>query len=416
MLPGSLQELLGQSQDRGRNGRLIEAVEVVKVTGTREVLQGVNRQGNLQPLYIYKEHKPEQFVDPENPKMGNQTLTHNYVRIRTRNGLEGFYGSVDSEAVDTIIGQLGRFLIGKDAMAVEQLWDQMYRLNRHGRAGHFMMAISYLDNCLWDWRGRYFGAPVYELLGGPTRNPIKVYGSCLGFSIQPEAMARKSAELKAAGFDYQKWFIFNGPSEGPEGLRKAIDMVRILRESVGPEAELMFDAFNGWTLQFAKQWAEAVEQYRPGWIEEAFMTADLESFIRLSKATNIPVATGEHFYNRWDVQKFLQADAIQIVQADPEWCGGVSELLKICHVASVFGAQVVPHCHNVHAALHVGASQSPALVPFGEYLIVHVPNKVYFQKDPPVTDNGWVTLSDRPGFGIELDEAKIEKTEIMSAT
>ena len=98
----------------------------------------------------------------------------------------------------------------------------------------------------------------------------------------------------------------------------------------------------------------------------------------------MPLATGEHFYTRYDVQKFLRNDAIRVVQADPEWCGGVSELVKICNIASVHGAQVIPHGHSIHAAMHVVASQDPASVRLVEYLI----NKMnghyyYFEKHPP---------------------------------
>ena len=103
------------------------------------------------------------------------------------------------------------------------------------------------------------------------------------------------------------------------------------------------------------------------------------------------------------------------MQSDPEWCGGVSETLKMCALASSFGAKLIPHCHNIHAAVHIVASQSPAVSPFAEYLINHVPGKVHFQKNPPVTDNGWITLPTAPGFGIELDEAKIESTEVLPA-
>ena len=144
----------------------------------------------------------------------------------------------------------------------------------------------------------------------------------------------------------------------------------------------MFDAYQGWDLQYALEWCRKVEQYRPWFVEEAVPMADLESFIRLSKATAVPIATGEHLYNRWEVEQFFKADALQYIQADPEWCGGVSETVKIAHLASVHGVKLLPHCHNVHAALHIVASQSPAVCPVGEYLINHVPEKLHFMKDP----------------------------------
>jgi L-alanine-DL-glutamate epimerase-like enolase superfamily enzyme len=324
------------------------------------------------------------------------------------------YGAVDAEALPTLLGPLRSLLLGKDALAVERLWDQMYRSNRHSRASHYMMAISYLDNALWDLRGRHFGAPVFRLLGGPTQQPVPVYGSCLGFAVEPGLAGRKSAQLKKDGFRLQKWFFGYGPGDGARGMDLNVQLARALREAIGEDGEIMFDAYQGWDLQYALEWCRKVERYRPAWLEEPFPVADLESFERLARGTSVPIATGEHFYNRWEVEQYLQAGALHYVQADPEWCGGVSEVLKIGHLCSVHGIKLVPHCHNIHGALHLVASQSPALCPFGEYLINHAPEKLHFLKDPPLTTNGWVTLRDRPGFGLELDAAKIERQEVLT--
>jgi L-alanine-DL-glutamate epimerase-like enolase superfamily enzyme len=405
-----------QAPDADRTGRTIEAVEVLRVSGPVDVVPGVDRQWQSNPLHIYDARRPAPYREPAGRTPVRQTRTHHYVRIRTKNGLEGLYGYSDPEVVTPIVSQIGRIIIGHDALAVEALWDQMYRANRHARASHYMMALSQLDCALWDWRGRYYKAPVYELLGGPTRNPVKVYGSCLGFPVEPGAMAAKAKALLAQGFDFQKWFFTTGPGDGPKGLTTAIEMVRVLREAVGRDAEVMFDAYQAWDLQFARRWASAVEQYRPYFIEEAFPAADIDSFAALGRFTTIPVATGEHFYSRWEVHQYLKAGAATIIQADPEWCGGVSELVKICHLASVNGAMVIPHGHNIHAALHVVASQSPAVCPLVEFLIAHMADKVHFQKGSPYTDNGRIALPTTPGFGIELDASKIEKTEVIPAT
>lgn len=403
--------LIGAAEDE--EGLRIAAIEVLKVAGPRTEPSGINRQHQVQPIHLYREHRPAEYRDAEQPANSTYRMTHHYVRIRTRNGLEGLYGYVDPEALPVLRGSLQRLLVGRSAIAVEKNWDLMYRSNRHSRTGHYMMAISAVDNCLWDLRGRHYGAPVAELLGGPTRQPVRVYGSCLGFSVEPEKAAARAAQLKKDGFRQQKWFLAYGPGDGLSGLERNVALVRALRAAVGEDVELMFDAFMGWDLQYAIRWAKAVEPFQPAWIEEAFPVADLESFIALSRATSIPVATGEHFYNRWEVQSFLKAGAIQYVQADPEWCGGVSELVKICHLASVHGAKVVPHGHNIHAALHVVAGQSPSVCPLGEYLINYMPQKVHFQQNPLLTANGLIDLPARPGFGIELDAATVETQEVL---
>jgi len=394
---------------------LIQEVEILRLTGTHQVRRGVNRQYQVQPAHLYPDRRPPPYRDAADAKPETVSLTQYYVRIRTRGGLEGLYGAVDKEALPVLLGPLRALLIGQDALAVERLWDQMFRSNRHSRASHYMMAISYLDNALWDLRGRHFGAPVFRLLGGATQQPVKVYGSCLGFAIDPELAASRAAKLAKDGFQLQKWFLGHGPSDGTRGMDLNVQLARALREAVGEDVELMFDAYQGWDLQYALEWCRQVERYRPTWLEEAFPIADLESFERLSRATSVPLATGEHLYNRWEVQQLLKSNALHYVQADPEWCGGVSETLKIGHLCTVHGAKLVPHCHNIHGALHIVASQSPALCPFGEYLINYVPEKLHFMKDAPLTANGWVSLPDRPGFGIELDTAKIERQEALTS-
>src|SRR5262245_17990610 len=393
----------------------ISDLEVLKLTGTHELVPGLNRQYQVQPLHVYPERRPKAFKDPVDAKPERRPLSHYYIRIRTKGGAEGLYGLVDPEALPVLLGNLRRLVIGQNALAVERIWDQMYRSNRHSRASHYMMAISYVDNALWDLRGRVFGAPVFRLLGGPTQQPVRVYGSCLGFAIDPPLAAKRAAQLAKDGFIQQKWFMGYGPGDGARGMDLNVALVKELRAAVGDDVQIMFDAYQGWDLQYAIEWCRKVEQYRPYWLEEAVPMSDLESFIRLSKATSVPIATGEHLYGRWEAEQFFKADALQFIQADPEWCGGVSETVKVAHLASVHGVKLLPHCHNVHAALHIVASQSPSVCPFGEYLINHVPEKLHFMKEPLLTTNGLVQLSEKSGFGIELDPAKVEKQEVLTA-
>lgn len=392
------------------SGRLkIAAVEFWRLEGRRETVTGTTGQHQVQPLHVYDEYRPKPFHEgtPATRTVDARAL---YLKIKTDAGLEGVYGPIDTEAAIVVDQQLRRFLVGKDPLAVEALWDQMHRSNRHSRRGIFMMAISAVDNALWDLRGRYFEAPVYRLLGGPTRRDVEAYASCLGYSVEPEPARARAIEFKKQGYRCQKWFCAYGPGDGAAGLMKNVEMVRVLREAVGPETDLMFDAFNGWNLDYAIAWAKQVEQYRPRWIEEAFVSEKIDSFVALRKATSVPVATGEHFYGRWEVNEFLRAGAITVVQTDPEWCGGVSELVKICAVASIYDAQVIPHGHALHAPLHVVAAQSPMTCPLVEFLLTKMTNNYYyFEKNQPAPVSGRIALPDRPGFGIEFDPARVEK-------
>ena len=277
------------------------------------------------------------------------------------------------------------------------------------------MGMSTLDNLLWDLKGQIFGQPVYKILGG-NRKQVQVYGSCLGFSQEPEKMQAKARELKAEGYTHQKWFLNKtSPQDGPAVMAENVEKVRLLREALGDEIDLMIDVLFNWDLPYAVAWAKRVEKYNLRWFEEPVPASNLDAFIELSRETSVPIATGEHFYGRWDVQKFLKEDAIRVVQADPEWCGGVSELVKICAIASVHGVHVIPHGHSIHAAMHVVASQSPDVCPLVEYLIGKMDGNYYhFEKNAPRPVNGKLTLPDRPGFGIELDSSKINKREIIT--
>jgi L-rhamnonate dehydratase len=309
--------------------------------------------------------------------------------------------------------QLRPFLIGKDGLAQEKLWDQMYRSNRHARRGHFLMAISAVDNALWDLRGRYFKAPVYRMLGGPTRSSVEAYASCLGFSVELDKAQARAVQIKSDGYRYQKWFLAYGPGDGPEGLRKNVDLVRVLRDAVGEDVELMFDVYSGWDLSYTLEWAKQVERYHPRWIEEATQAEKIDSFAALRKGASIPIASGEHIQGRWEVYDYLREGALSVVQCDPEWCGGTSELLKICTLASVFDVPVIPHGHSLHAALHLIASQSPAVCPLAEYLILKMRSYYHFEKHAPVPERAHFALPDTPGYGIELDDSKIESREKM---
>lgn len=397
--------------------RRIASLEIVKVSGRRQV-SGANQQFQSHPSHVWG--PPSEYREPERPSLQDTAVSALYVVLRTRGGQEGLYGPIDGESVPILLQDLGPYLVGRDPLAGDELWDRMYRRNRHGRAGHFMMAISAADNVLWDLRGRLLGLPVFRLLGG-ARTRVPVYASCLGLSLEPGRVEARVRSLKAEGYRAQKWFFAHGPAEGREGLLKNVDLVRRVRDAGGEDLDIMFDAFMGWDLPYAIAWAKEVERYHPRWIEEPFMPDRLESFAALRQATSVPVATGEHLYGRWEAERYLAASAIHVVQSDPEWCGGASELARIATIAAVHDAQVVPHGHALRAALHVVASQSPATCPMGELLLSKMVFRdhpwyfCHFEAEPLRVAQGAVWLTESPGFGITLDPAKVERKEPVRA-
>lgn len=390
----------------------IETVELVELHGRYTDEAGVNGQQQVNPEDVYDSLRPAPYRDRP---AGNKEVRASavYLRIRTSAGVEGLYGPIEKTAAMVVQTELRSFLIGKDALAGETLWDQMYRSNRHSRDGLFMMAISAVDNTLWDIRGRHYGVPVYRLLGGPTRSSVEMYASCLGFSLEPEAVHTRALAIQKEGFRYQKWFMGYGPGSGPEGMRKNVELVRILRETLGDDTELMFDAYSGWDQAYTLEWAHQVERYRPRWIEEATHPEKVDSFAAMRRSTTIPIASGEHFYGRWEVERYLEAGALSVVQADPEWCGGTSELLRIGTVASLHDIPVIPHGHSLRAAIHIIASQSPMTFPLGEYLINKMRHYYHFERNPLVPERAHIALPTGPGFNVQLDPARIESQVIL---
>ena len=385
----------------------------LKLYKLRGEVSGTERawQGSVQPLHIYPEHRPAPYQPVKDPGEYSGTTERNYLEVITNDGIKGLYGPIDAPALPVLRDQLRPFLVGKNPLAGEIVWDQLYRSDRHARSGHFMLAISAVDNALWDLRGRYFDVPVYRLLGGPDEATVPVYASTLGRSVQPEDIVATAQEFRQQGFAAQKWFLPFGPGDGPAGLRKNIELTRGLRQAVGEGTDLMYDVFSGWDLPYALRWAEAVTDTHPRWLEEPFLMDQLHSYTELARRTNIPIATGEHLNSRWEADRMLRSGAMRVVQADPEWCGGVSELVKICTVASLYGAQVVPHGHNLHAALHVVASRSPAVCPMGELLYDKMQGYYHFSRHQLQPVEGTITLPQLPGFGLDWDEARIRELE-----
>lgn len=391
----------------------ITAVEVIAVRGRRPPRPSGPVQRQSRPLNRYDEHRPPQR-EPAAPSVESASAEPDwaeslYLRIGTNGDAEGFYGPIDPEAAWPITNKLAGFLIDMDPLAGTIVWDKLQRSDRHARHGYLKMAISAVDNALWDLRGKVFDAPVWQLLGGPARPRIPAYASTLGTSLEPEAVTELARQVAAEGFAGQKWFLANGPGDGSAGLELDIEVAERVRAAVGPSAMVMFDAFMGWDLAYATSFARAVEHLRPAWLEEPFPSSQLVSFAELHRRTAVPLSAGEHLYDRAEVLSFLRDGSLGVLQTDPEWCGGVTELVRICALAEPFGIPVIPHGHGLHAALHVVASQSPDVCPLAEYLLRHMPARHHFEASPPVPVAGHFDLPAEPGFGIELDAAKIDR-------
>jgi L-alanine-DL-glutamate epimerase-like enolase superfamily enzyme len=336
-----------------------------------------------------------------------------YVEIQAGADLAGLFGPIEPAQAFVIAQTLRPFLLGRDPLATELLLDQMLRLDRHGRSGLFVTAISAIDCALWDLKGKAWGQPVYRLLGGPTRPSVPAYASMLGFSIEPAAAVEVARDYQAQGFSAQKWFFRYGPGDGAEGMERNLVLGQALREALGPRYPLMFDAFMGWDLPYATAMVRALAPLHPTWMEEPVPPERVGALREIRQAAGVPIATGEHVYTRWQVKELLMAGAVDVLQVDPDWTGGISELVKIGALASAFDVPMIAHGHSLLPALHVAGAQSPQTVPLVEYLVRYQEPKQFFHAPIYRPSEGVVSLPELPGLGLVLDESKIASREVV---
>ena len=309
----------------------------------------------------------------------------------------------------------GEQLIGMNPLHTEAIFEMFYsNVGLRQR----MPVIAVLDLALWDLVGKIRNAPVYELFGGPVRERVRAYAGMLGFSMDPGAAAEASAEYAGKGFTAMKWYLPYNGSYGDEGIEGNIALIKAVREAVGPNVEIMTD----WLLSqprvnsilWATRMARRLEEFDVTWIEEPFSFDDLDAHRKLSEATSIPLAFGEHFYNRWQMRQVIEQGNPTVVQPDPIWAGGVSEMRKIIAVASTYGVAAVPHgnesCRN---ALHILFAQQERNCPLGEWAVRINPNSQHFYTDFYEPIDGYYQSPSGPGFGYELDREKIvRRTEL----
>ena len=364
----------------------------------------------IRPIDVYPEHQSEVLGGGRRFKRlsdGSVEITSVFLSVSTDEGITGIAGPVELGEAFFVQHHMADIVIGEDPLATERIWDKVYRHLIHGRKGRPMFAVSALDCALWDIRGKAADLPVYRLLGGPVRRTFPAYASALGFAIDPEKAADRARSFSDQGYTAQKWFFRYGPMDGEIGAQKNIQLVRTIRQAVGSEVDIMLDAWNSWDVRYAMDMARRLAEYRPRWIEEVVKPDDIPGYARVRAASPVPIAGGEHEYTRWGARDYLTAGAVDVYQADTFWAGGISEMMKIFALASAFEVQAIPHGHSVPVNAHLTAAQSPTLTPYIEYLVQWNEITQFFLAHPIRPVDGQITVSDRPGLGLEIDDSKV---------
>lgn len=339
------------------------------------------------------------------------------VRVHTDSGLTGL-GEVTSQSYvcKAIIEAprsakrrhgLDEICRGLDPLDIEGCWNVLYdQTIRYGRRGAAIHAISGVDLALWDIKGKALGKPVYELLGGRRHDRVRAYASVL-FGDTPDQTAQMARRFAERGLTAVKF------GWGPFGKDPALDRehVRSGREAMGWDGELMIDVGHLWDAPQAIRRCKELEEFRPFWIEEPLPPDDIEGYAQLCAASGLRIAAGEAEVTTYDFRTLMDRGGIHVVQPDVAFAGGLTVCWKVSQMAKERGRICVPHCFstgiNQTASIHWMTAFDQAR--FVEYCLSESPLMRHLVVGMPPLENGYVRVTDRPGFGIELDEKVVQR-------
>jgi L-alanine-DL-glutamate epimerase-like enolase superfamily enzyme len=313
--------------------------------------------------------------------------------------------------------QLRHIVIGQNPFDVEALWEKMFRSTiNYGRKGVVLEAISAVDIALWDIMGKAAAQPVYNLLGGRTRERIRVYASRLYAHEDLQVLAAQAIAFREQGFTAMKQRFGFGPRDGIAGMRRNLELVQAVRQAVGPDIELMADAYMGWDVSYAIRMIRMLEDagVNLSWVEEPLIPDDIDGYAAVRRAVHTPISGGEHEFTRYGYRELLRKEAVDILQPDVNRVGGITEARKIWAMAAANNLPVIPHAgqsHNYHLVMaHLNS-------PMAEYFPgpaegVAIDDDTLFWElfaGEPKAEAGHVTLSGLPGLGLELHADRVRE-------
>ena len=355
------------------------------------------------------------------------------VEVETDQGLVGLgeaahFGGPMQSTSQVIENELRDYLIGQDPRNIEYLWEVMHRrAYKHARGGIVIAAISGIDIALWDLRGKMAGMPLWRLLGG-YRQTVPAYATG-GFYSVGKGIKELALEMETYvkhGFRAVKMKVGRNPGIELSPLRAmdnsseclvtlADDIARVaaVREAIGPDIKLMVDANAAWDVPTAVRMGRAMQAYDIYWYEEPVSPDDVAGSVEVAAKVDIALAGYETCsYGIVDFNDYIKARAVHFVQPDVAWAGGLTETLKIAHMAQAANLPIAPHIHGssvaVAAAVHLlGAVRNGSMAEtvFPAHALMNE-----LVKEPLLVDkDGNITLSERPGIGMELEPKIVKK-------
>ncbi|MDK2867764.1 MAG: galactonate dehydratase [Clostridiales bacterium] len=337
-----------------------------------------------------------------------------FVKITTDEGIEGWGEMISGTKTRAVVEgarEMGQYLIGRDPFEIERLWQEMHKTFFRGGPINSTI-VSGLEMALWDIKGKFFNAPVYELLGGKARDRIKIY-SWIG-GDRPDDVAREALDRKNRGFTAIK---MNGTEElhyvdSFSKIDEVVKRVASIREACGYDFGIGVDFHGRVHKPMAKVLARELEPFKLMFMEEVVLPENEEAFKEVSKHVSTPLATGERLTSRWEFKRIFKEGIIDIIQPDVALVGGILEMKKIIAMAEAFDMGAAPHAPYgpiaLAATLQVDVC-SPNVFIQEQSLGIHY-NKGFdlldFVKNKDIFEyeDGYVKIPEKPGLGLEIDE------------
>jgi len=347
-----------------------------------------------------------------------------FVKMHTDAGITGIgEGTVEGRITTTMaaIKELEEYLIGKDPRRPAFHWQAIYRHAFYRGSIILTSALSAVDIAMWDIKGKALGVPVYELLGGPTRDRVRVYGQA--------GSPREAKEVIDQGYTSLKVGVTSSRGrlsrivENPDFVQGIVENVSAIRDVIGPKVDMGIELHGDHSPQTSMQIIKALEPFQPWFYEEPIQFQNLPLMAEMAKKTTIPFATGERMVTKWQFRDLLSLGAASLLQPDITHCGGITELKAISTLAEAYYASMLPHAKEgivgAVASLHV-VSSIPNLLAHELPSLQAAPDdgvkrsalgKGYIKKPLTMDRDGHISLAgniDGPGLGIELDDNLVE--------
>lgn len=347
-----------------------------------------------------------------------------FLKVETDEGIVGWGEPIVEGRAATVkacVQELSEYLIGKDPMRIEDHWQVLYRSGFYRGGPVLMSAISGIDQALWDIKGKYYQAPIYQLMGGACRDKMRVY-SWIG-GDRPSDVGASAAKMVDSGFTALK---MNATEElqyidSYEKIDHVVERIAAVREAVGAGIGIGIDFHGRVHKPMAKILAKELEPFRPMFLEEPVLPENNEALREIANHTHIPIATGERMFSRWDFKKLLEDGYVDIIQPDLSHAGGITECKKIASMAEAYDVALAPHCPlgpialaaclQVDATAHNATIQEQSLgihYNQGNDLLDYIEDHSVFHFEA-----GFVNLPQAPGLGITVNEEYVRKMALQ---